>query len=180
MVEINETVICRRKYNRGRQVSSIWLFGVLERLSKKRFVVPLSGDRGENRDRATLWPMIREYILPGSIVYSDCWKAHDGLDNPDLWEQFGVDPNYTHHKVNHKENFVDSQNPQVHTQNIERAWRDITCHVKRPGIKSHHLKQYLSRYLFLKAHSKDSRLHAFFTRAAILYPPQSLELFHRI
>ena len=116
VVEIDETVICRRKYNRGRQVSSIWLFGGIERVSKKRFVVPLTGDRGENRDRATLWPIIREYILPGSIIYSDCWKAYDGLDIPDLWEQFGVDPNYTHHTVNHSANFVDSKSSSPHPE----------------------------------------------------------------
>ena len=45
--------------------------------------------------------------------------------------------------------------------------------VKRPGIRSRFLHQYLSRYLFLKAHLNTERLHAFFTCAAQLYRPQS-------
>ena len=45
VVEIDETLIVKRKYDRGRILSQIWLFGGIERVGKKRFVVPLVGQK---------------------------------------------------------------------------------------------------------------------------------------
>ena len=164
-VKIDETLIAKRKYNRGRVLAQVWLFGGIERVSKKSFIVPLVGPLGEagRRDRGTLLPLIQQYIRPGSVVISDQWGAYNKLSD------FG----YTHHTINHSENFVDPTRSYVHTQNIERLWRDVKEWVKRPGIKTRFLHQYLSRYLFMKAHMKAERLHAIFTYAAKLYPPQS-------
>ena len=89
-VEIDETLIARRKYERGRVVKQVWLFGGIERVSKERFVVALTGDVGEKRDMATLVPLIQKYIKQGSVVYSDCWGAYKGL------EELG----YSHYAVN--------------------------------------------------------------------------------
>ena len=57
----------------------------------------------------------------------------------------------------------------VHTRNIERLWRELKEWVKRPGIRSNFLHQYLARYLFLKAHGKQS-FHRFLIQAGKLYP----------
>lgn len=40
-VEIDETLITHRKYNRGSELKQVWLFGGIERNIKKKFVVPL-------------------------------------------------------------------------------------------------------------------------------------------
>ncbi|RUS71462.1 hypothetical protein EGW08_020777 [Elysia chlorotica] len=120
VVEIDETLITRRKYNRGRLPTQIWLFGGIERVSKRKFIVPLTGDVAA-----------------------------------------------------HRKNFVDPEDPNVHTQNIERLWKDVKSWVKRPGIRSKYLYQYLGRYLFAKAHEPSTLLHHFFVQAAKLYPPQS-------
>ena len=162
IVEIDETVIVRRKYNRGRELSSIWLFGGIERESKKKFIVSLEG---EKRDKATLWPIILKYIRPGSVIFSDCWKAYINLNNDDEWEGgFGVRPGYGHSSVNHSENFLHPVDPTIHTQNIERTWRDLKKWVKKPGIRSQYLYQYLARYLFIEAHTKAQLLHCFFKK----------------
>jgi len=62
IVEIDETLLVRRKYNRGRQLSQVWVFGGIERDSKKKFVVPLVGS---DRSADTLIPLIKQFILPG-------------------------------------------------------------------------------------------------------------------
>ena len=64
-------------------MKQVWLFGGIERVSKERFVVALTGDVGEKRDKATLVPLIKKYIKVGSIICSDCWGAYKG------WEEFG-------------------------------------------------------------------------------------------
>lgn len=161
-VEIDETLITKRKYNRGRLVKQIWLFGGIERVSKKRFVVPLMDEDNEPlpRNKENLIALIKKFIRQGTTIYSDLWKAYNTLQ----------DEGYKHFGINHSLNFVDPENCEVHTQNIERLWLDVKQFVKRPGMKCPFLKQYLGRYLFLKEH-KQNALHSFLIQAKNLYSP---------
>lgn len=163
-VEIDETIV-KRKSDRGCVLAQVWLFGGIERCSKKHFILPLVGPLGEaeERDKGTLVPLIQEYIRPGSIIVSDQWGVHKQLN----------DLGYTHHTTNISKKSVGTSQSDVHTQNIERLWRDVKEWVRRSGIRRCLLHHYLSRYLFLKAHSHTERLHMFFTYAAKLYRPQS-------
>ena len=161
-VEIDETLLAKCKYGRGRQLVQVWLFGGIERESKKRFIVPLLDE--DNcpipRSKEVLIPIIQKYILPGSIVYSDMWKAYSSLTNE----------GYAHYGINHSLNFVNPDEPHIHTQNIERLWRDVKEIVKRPGMRTEYIKQYLGRYLFIKRYGNNS-LHHFLTELKNLYPP---------
>ena len=67
-VEIDETVIVCRKFNRGRVLKQLWLFGGIEGLSKRRFVVALNGPTGDKRNSATHFPLIEKYIKLSSII----------------------------------------------------------------------------------------------------------------
>ncbi|GFR75655.1 hypothetical protein ElyMa_002193800 [Elysia marginata] len=78
-----------------------------------------------------------------------------------------------HYTVNHKKHFVKPGEPEVNTQKVERLWRDIKEWVKRPGIRSRYLQQYLARYLFVTAVPELQQLHRFFIEASKLYPPFS-------
>lgn len=69
-----------------------WVFGGYERESKKIFMVPV-----EDRTTDTLLKCIKEWILPGTVVISDCWKAYNCLSND----------GFQHLTVNHSYNFVD-------------------------------------------------------------------------
>ena len=51
-VEIDDTLIKRRNYERGRVLSQMWLFCRIERANKRHFVVALTGDIAEKRDKA--------------------------------------------------------------------------------------------------------------------------------
>ena len=161
VVEFNETFFVKRKYEKGRNLSSVWLFGGIERVTKKKFIVPLIGKQ-RDRSAATLFPIIRKYILPGSTIVSDGWKAYELLGNE----------GFTHWVVNHSKHFVYPSDARVHTQNIERLWRDLKEWTKRPGMRSEYFEQYFSRYLFLKENYQD-RHHQFFLAAGRLYKPQS-------
>ena len=78
---------------------------------------------------------------------------------------------YVHKCVNHSENFVDPDDNTIHTQNIERLWRDLKEWMQRPGNRLQYFKQYISRYIFLHKYPEDQLLH-FFISASCLYPPQ--------
>ena len=88
---------------------------------KEKFIVPLTGEE-DNRSAHTLIPLIKKYILPRTTIVSDNWKAYTSIK----------EDRYTHWVINHFEHFLDPENIDVHTQNVERLWRDLK---KRPGMK---------------------------------------------
>jgi len=69
-MEIDESKFCRRKYHRGHRVEGQWIFGGIERESGLCFLVPV-----ERRDKGTLLSLIKDWILPGTRIISDCWKV---------------------------------------------------------------------------------------------------------
>ena len=65
IVEIDESKFGKRKYNRGRQVDGAWIFGGIERHNPERcFLV-----RVPDRSAATLIPLIKRYIKPGTRIF---------------------------------------------------------------------------------------------------------------
>lgn len=156
IVEIDESKFGKRKNNQGRIVEGSWIFGGIERETKQCFAV-----RVEARDAATLIPLCLQYIKPGTTVYSDCWKAYSSLS----------DHGFLHQTVNHAENFVDPATG-VHTNTIERCWRDIKSWVLRSGIRKYHYERYLARYMFQKSHPDHRTIfHYFLKEIARAFPP---------
>uniref|UniRef100_A0A0L8FXA9 ISXO2-like transposase domain-containing protein n=1 Tax=Octopus bimaculoides TaxID=37653 RepID=A0A0L8FXA9_OCTBM len=121
-------VLVHRKHQCSRIVKTVWLFGGLERLSKKAFVVPLLNKCGEadRQDAETLTAHITRYIRQGSIIYNECWHAYSNLNNL----------GYTHYQVNNSHHFVDPVNPSVHTKYIECSWGTLKKSIIRPGMST--------------------------------------------
>uniref|UniRef100_A0A914HUB0 Transposase n=1 Tax=Globodera rostochiensis TaxID=31243 RepID=A0A914HUB0_GLORO len=75
VVEIDETCIVRRKYNRGRLRGNAneWLFGGVERGTngQRAFMVPVLRRRAQD-----LLPLIEQYIAPGCCASSLASAAH--------------------------------------------------------------------------------------------------------
>ena len=64
-VEIDESKFGKRKYHQGKRVEGVWVFGGIE--SKHCFFEVV-----EDRSAATLIPLIKKYIRPGTTILSDC------------------------------------------------------------------------------------------------------------
>ncbi|WUR03438.1 uncharacterized protein VNE69_05034 [Vairimorpha necatrix] len=79
IVEIDESKFGKRKYNKGHKVDGVWVLGMAE----------------------TLEDLIKEYVLPGSIIYTDCWKGYVNF------KKIGI---YEHYTVNHSIGFVNPTN----------------------------------------------------------------------
>ncbi len=62
------------------------------------------------RTKKVLLPLIRKYINVGTTIFSDMWPSYKNLEK-DLAEM-----NIMHRSVNHKLEFVNSNDPEVHTQ----------------------------------------------------------------
>ena len=65
IVELEESKFGKRNCNRGHRVEGQWFFRGVERDTGKCFMVPV-----ETRNRAT--PIIKNWILPGTTIISDC------------------------------------------------------------------------------------------------------------
>ena len=119
IVEIDESCFFRRKYNKGRMLKQVWVFGIVERTRGRLFVEVV-----EKRDQKTLLPVIKKWISKDStFVISDEWKSYKKLK----------DLRFNHHSVNHSKNFTDPINPQIHTQTIENRWGQIKLMIKKMG-----------------------------------------------
>lgn len=116
----------RNKRNYGNRVIGPWVFGVYWSKNCVRFfVVP-------DRKGTTLIPIIKAYVLAGSVVVSDEWKGYSRLE----------ESGFVHETMCHKTNFV---NPTTgyHTQAIERAWIEGKAVIKRTRYPTINLQSYL-------------------------------------
>lgn len=137
IVEIDESKFGKRKYNRGHRVEGQWVFGAYEQGSGLIFMVPV-----EKRDRDTLLPIIHKWIKPGTTIYSDKWKAYDGLDKDPKYH-------YIHHSVNHSVTYKDPITSAC-TNGIEGSWRPAKVAYNSSGRRKGSYDGYLAKYMFKK------------------------------
>ena len=79
------------------------VFGILKRNGRVYTVVV------DNAKSDTLMPVIKQKIMPDSIVYTDSLSSYD---KPDV-------SGFIHYRINHSKEFADRQN---HINGIENFW----------------------------------------------------------
>jgi len=144
-IEVDETLMSRRKYNRGRMLGDMWIFGGICRETGSFFayLVP-------NRKSETLLEIIQSNILPGTTIISDLWKGYSILDSLPFPKP------YEHLTVNHSINFVDPIT-NAHTQRIERLWRGLKEIKSRyNGIQRKDIDLHLAEFIWRKSYVKSS------------------------
>ena len=135
-VEIDETLISRRKNHTGRILPQQWIFGGICRETKEIFMYAVP-----DRSKETLENAIRASVAPGSIIISDMWSSYIGIE-----ELLGM--NYTHQTVNHSQNFVNPARGE-HTQTIESLWHTFKMRNKREcGTHRAMVDSYLCQFMW--------------------------------
>ena len=125
IVEIDESKFGKRKYFKGHHVEGVWVVGAVERTAEKKiFATTVT-----SRDKDTIKSIIFEFIKPGSIIFSDCWKAYPIAIN-ELYEYDSMNP--SHQTVNHSVEFKSKDG--VCTNTIEGNWNGI-----KSGMTSRHM-----------------------------------------
>ena len=95
------------------------------------------------RDANTLLPIIQRHIRPGTIIWSDQWRAYQQVANMSGVAQY--------QSVNHSLSFVDPTTG-VHTQNIESYWNRVKTKFKRmKGVHEQMLSSYLDEFIGVNA-----------------------------
>ena len=96
----------------------------------------------------TLTPIIQANVQQGSIIHTDDWKAYRRLP------RYG----YTHHMVNHSENFVDLTTG-AHTQTIliESTWGQVKSKYKKMhGTSRDLIPTYIIEHIWRRRQGGDS------------------------
>ena len=161
--EIDETVVVRRKYERGRLPAKkeVWLLGGVERGTnyEQCFLTVIEGKRSAE----SLLPLI-QHIRPGLIIYSDLWRAYTSI--PHLPE------GYIHSTVNHSTNFVNPEDPDVHTQNIESLWSNYKRKFRhQAGNNTDTYQTYFPEFLWCKRFGDISFVfYNFWHHVSLFYP----------
>lgn len=103
-----------RKGRRGRGAAGkVPVFGLLKRGGKVyTAIIP-------DAKASTLIPIIREKVVPDSMVYTDSFSVYDVLDVSE----------FHHRRVNHSKVFVNKQGH--HINGIENFWNQAKRHLRR-------------------------------------------------
>ena len=104
----------------------------------------------QQRDAATLLPIINAHVAPGTIVHTVEWAAYNRV---------GTLPNVASHStVNHSINFVDPATG-THTQTVESYWNRCKTKLKRmKGCAGHQIPSYLDEFMRRERHGTSRRL----------------------
>lgn len=158
-VEIDESKFFHRKYHRGLWREGHWVFGGIERESKKCFLVEVP-----DRTEATLTPIIRRHILPGTIIISDGWPSYRNISAIDG----GI---YEHNVVVHERNFVDPDDTDTHTQNVENMWMRAKRKIRQQyGTSEALFESYLSEFLWRNSVGNRDVFATFLQCISDVYP----------
>lgn len=113
-IEVDESYFGgHRKGKRGRGAAGkVPVFGLLKRGGKVYTKII------ENASSASLIPIIKQKVVPDSIVYSDCLPSYNVLDVSE----------FKHYRINHSKLFADKQN---HINGIENFWNQAKRHMRK-------------------------------------------------
>ncbi|KAG0421694.1 hypothetical protein DMUE_6272, partial [Dictyocoela muelleri] len=98
-----------------------------------------------NRTAETIMPIILRVVRPGSIIYTDEWRAYNSIANHN---------EYQHEKITHKYHFVDPITG-VHTQNVESFNNKLKLFIKsQRGCLASQRSELIKYFLFIDTFKK--------------------------
>ena len=154
VVQIDESKVGKRKYHRGHRVEGQWVFGGIEEDSRRCFLVAV-----EDRSEATLLPIIKDWIEPGTLIVSDCWKSYHNLNKH----------GYSHQTVNHSKEFVNKDG--YNTNKMEGHWRHMKVSLPVFGTRKDMYSSYLAEFIWRHVNKEKDLFATFLNDVKTLYNP---------
>jgi transposase-like protein len=135
-VQVDKSLFGKRKYNRGRIGTQIWVLGACDQECGGKVYFTIV----EDRTNETLCTILQTWVPPGAIINSDGWQGYNDL----------ALQGYGRFVENHSENFVDPATGE-HTQRIEALWSACKNWLRRHGYNDHstmesYLKEWCLRF----------------------------------
>jgi transposase-like protein len=146
VIEIDDAVFARRKYQKGRKKKLVWLLGIAERASSKSEKCKIIVEVVKNRKKETLIPLITSHCLPCSTIHTDEFASYRSLATLE-------DFYYTHVTVCHKREFKNLETGGC-TNTIEGMWHHVRGWMPPGGVRRNYLNDYL--WSFLWKHNREN------------------------
>src|ERR1700722_3527067 len=148
-IEIDETGIGPTTKRVGKSPKpKTTVFGMVERKGRVKAVV------AADRKKDTLLPIIKQYVLPASIIFSDEYPSYDDLTRHRN--------EYDHKRINHSAGVYVMGD--VHTNTIEGFWSLIKRGIGGVyhSVSEKYLQSYLDEYSFRynRRHSRNLIFHS--------------------
>ena len=153
-VQIDESKIGKRKYNKGHRVEGQRVFGGIEEDSRNSFIIAV-----DKRDETTLMPLIKYWIKSGTKIVSDCWKAYSKIE----------ENGYKHEEVNHWKEYLNKDG--FHMNKIEGHWRQMKASLPTHGRRKFHYHYYLAGFLWRYKHRDEDPFWALLNDMKQVYDP---------
>lgn len=134
IVEVDETLLGRRKFNRGHHVEGAWVVVGIERTPQRRAFCSVV----ERRDASHLQSVIQKNVCRGSIVYTDEWRGYIGIR-----ESCEVE----HRTVNHSRHFKDPVTG-ICTNTVEGLNRALKSTVPPQNRNNRFAQQFLDQFIW--------------------------------
>jgi transposase-like protein len=137
VVEIDESKFGKRMYHKGHRVKGVWVVGGVERTEARR----IFAIRVQDRKALTMYNIIKTYVLPGSIIHTDCWAGYTKEDMDELLME--------HRTVNHTYHFVNPADG-THTNTIEGTWAGMKQHVPKKSRTEDFVEGELQKFIWMR------------------------------
>jgi transposase-like protein len=101
------------------------------------------------RKKQQLQALVREHVEPTSTIYSDALKSYQGLDG-----------DFTHHVIDHAEQYVDGQ---IHTNGCENFWSLLKRQINGTyiSVEPYHLARYVDEQVYRYNHRTETDAERF-------------------
>ena len=143
-IEIDEAALTsKRKGLNGRiPYKMLWVFGLFCRESKSSYIFLIP-----NRRTDIIFMLIDYFVESGSIIISDQFSLYVNKGGNTRILQKIPEKSFHHYWTNHSYQWTNALDPQIHTNNIERTWREMRKVVRR-NVDIRSITNYLNTFIF--------------------------------
>lgn len=148
VVEMDESKFTRRRYCNTQEVKGNWIYCGVEKVSKKSFFKIV-----EKPSKNELLAVLKEFILPGTIIVSNCWGRYNCLLDDRFVRLIRT------HSYEFKEAITGSRNSSTQT-----VCADVKRSLSVKKMFDNNFPSYLAEYVWRKKNKeveKEHLLHVF-------------------
>ena len=154
-IEIDETLLFKEKKTSARhrsyKLGKLWILGIKKRYSNDFIVLPIA-----SRSQSAIISEILRFVKPNSYIYTDSYSAYvnnRAIPKKSKLTSYG----YNHQFICHKEEFVSSLFPNIHSNTVERLWRELKNDFRMRKTRHKYIMT-IARFVFLRTMSKEDQI----------------------
>lgn len=140
-IEVDETKLGKRKYQKGHRVDGVWILVGVERTPQRKLFLAKVDDRSAN----SLLDVISHHVHAGSIILTDMWKGYASIK-----ERLG----FEHKTVNHSIEFKNSADGTC-TNTVEGTNNGLKTKIMPRNRVQEGINEHLMEFVWRRKHSSD-------------------------